>query len=264
MKTLKLIIPDHIYQIVGEMARADRVDIGQFAACALSDTIIDESQSRQQEEGARPASTAPVPEVLPDTATQLHEICRNVWQHHQDLNEAIRTAAYTFRVSESTVRDKCTRRINLATMSEFMKLLSVPQDLVEHLCRKFPRHEANLRSLFAPILPKATAAPSIPAQAPPREVSEMDLIAAIIDVLKYHGGRRDKEDVERALYDRYLPIFQHPHYQESLKGGVERWRKKVHFARNTACNTLGLIKPPEQSGRGIWELTDKGRSWVRG
>jgi hypothetical protein len=43
---------------------------------------------------------------------------------------------------------------------------------------------------------------------------------------------------------------------------VPRWKNNVQFAQHTA-KKMGLIKPPEESGRWIWELTEKGRQWQR-
>ena len=155
--------------------------------------------------------------------------------------------------------------INLDSMSDFLQLLSHPPTLVEHLCRKFPRHASRIRALFAPVVSSASSpAPPAPPleEPPPADVSHMDLIAAIIAVLKAHDGKLDKPDVEPEVFDRFKGPFSIPTTGGKFGGGVERWRKNVQFARNTACNALGLIKTPNEAGRGVWELTDKGHAWL--
>jgi hypothetical protein len=77
------------------------------------------------------------------------------------------------------------------------------------------------------------------------------------------GNAAPKELVEEAVFQRSKAIFAEPFYQELVGAqvgfaGVPRWRKNVEFARNTA-RELGLIKPPAESGRGMWELTDLGK-----
>ena len=92
------------------------------------------------------------------------------------------------------------------------------------------------------------------------QVTEVDLMREILAFLKRREGATPKTTVERAIFEKFKPVFQSPHYSELVGGGVPRWKKNVQFARNTARN-MGLIKPPGESGRGNWELTEKGRQW---
>jgi hypothetical protein len=106
------------------------------------------------------------------------------------------------------------------------------------------------------------AAPSPVSQAPGIEekIKEMDLVSEILACLKSNGGSAQKVDVEKAVFEKFKSAFETPYYQELVGGGVARWRKNVQFARNTARN-MGLIKAPDESGRGVWELTPKGAHW---
>jgi len=88
------------------------------------------------------------------------------------------------------------------------------------------------------------------------QVKEIELIREIVAFLKRRGGSAPKKAVEKAVYEKFRVVFTSPHYTERVGGGVPRWQKNVQFARNTARN-MGLIKPPEESGRGNWELTEK-------
>jgi hypothetical protein len=92
---------------------------------------------------------------------------------------------------------------------------------------------------------------------PEAEISEMELIRDIISILKKRRGSEEKAVVEKLVYEKHGGEFNKPYWQEPVGGGVPRWQKNTQFARNSACK-LGLLKQPEDSGRGTWALTDKG------
>jgi hypothetical protein len=92
------------------------------------------------------------------------------------------------------------------------------------------------------------------------QITEVDLMREIFAYLTHRGGVAPKVAVEQAVFEKYKNLFKNSYYTELVGGGVPRWQKNVQFARNTAKN-MGLIKPPEESGRGFWELTEKGRLW---
>ncbi|HEV2328248.1 MAG TPA: hypothetical protein VGY56_05595 [Verrucomicrobiae bacterium] len=92
---------------------------------------------------------------------------------------------------------------------------------------------------------------------PEIEISEMELIRDIILILKKNGGSEEKAIVEKLVYEKHVDEFTKPYWQEPVGGSVPRWQKNTQFARNSACK-LGLLKRPEDAGRGIWALTDKG------
>lgn len=106
-----------------------------------------------------------------------------------------------------------------------------------------------------------TEEPSTPANDPrPEAVPENQIIRHLIEELKKRGGAARKHEIENAIFEKLKKQFHHPYYAARVGGGVARWRKNVQFARNTAKN-IGLLKLPDESGRGIWELTEKGRTW---
>jgi hypothetical protein len=264
MKMIKLLVPDQFYETACELAKVEDAEVGQFCLAALSDGLAAIQHKRKGISPHLPASMGRPARDLPDTVRQVQEVCRCVWQEHKSLTDALRTTADRFCVLENTVRDKCTRRINVDSISDFSKLLTVPKNLIDHLCAKYHAQEAEIKSLFGTVLPvhgSDSGRVYVSQTPPPGEITEMDLLNAIIACLKRHGGKLDKPDVEREVFEMFKEQFQHPWYLEPVGGGVPRWQKNVQFARHTACNTLRLIKPPEQSGRGVWELTDKGHRW---
>jgi len=95
---------------------------------------------------------------------------------------------------------------------------------------------------------------------PDKAIPEMMLIKEIIMILKKNGGSAEKVVVEKTVFEKNKNEFSKPYWQAPVGGGVPRWQKNTQFARNSACK-LGLIKSPVESGRGIWELAEKGWKW---
>lgn len=93
-----------------------------------------------------------------------------------------------------------------------------------------------------------------------KAIPEMQLIEDIIVFLRKKGGSAKKVVVEEAVFEKHKSDFSKPYWNVPVGGDVPRWQKNTQFARNSACK-LGLLKTPEESGRGIWELTEKGRKW---
>jgi hypothetical protein len=95
---------------------------------------------------------------------------------------------------------------------------------------------------------------------PDKEIPEMQLIEDIILFLKKKGGSVEKVTVEEAVFEKNKNEFSKPYWNVPVGGGVPRWKKNTQFARNTA-RKMDLVKAPEDSGRGLWELTEKGWKW---
>lgn len=84
-----------------------------------------------------------------------------------------------------------------------------------------------------------------------------DLILCIVKVLKKHGGRARKKQVEHDVYEQFTNIFERPYYQGTVSHGIPRWQHNLAWAKESA-KKKGLIQPPDKSGRGWWALTDQG------
>jgi restriction endonuclease Mrr len=52
----------------------------------------------------------------------------------------------------------------------------------------------------------------------------------------------------------FKDLFKEPWYQETVSNGVPRWQHNIAWAKERA-KRKGLIKRPDDSGRGYWELT---------
>ena len=90
-----------------------------------------------------------------------------------------------------------------------------------------------------------------------KKISQDDLIPHIVKVLQKHGGRARKDQIEEEIYQMFKDIFKEQWYQETVANGVPRWQHNIAWAKERA-KRKGLIKRPEDSGRGYWELTTSG------
>ena len=92
-----------------------------------------------------------------------------------------------------------------------------------------------------------------------KKMTQDELIPHIVIVLREHGGRALKKEVEQAMYRRFKDTFEQKWYQELVSHGVPRWQNDIAWAKERA-KKKGLIKPSGDSGRGFWELTTRGKN----
>lgn len=108
-------------------------------------------------------------------------------------------------------------------------------------------------SIIKPIKPKV-ASPTIPEG---KRITQDDFIPYIIKILQKHDGRARKDQVEEEIYQLLKDILKEPWYQETVSSGVPRWQHFIAWAKERA-KRKGLIKRPNDSGRGYWELSASG------
>jgi hypothetical protein len=165
MKTLNLIIPDSTYDLALQRAKAEGMDPAFYCSTLLTERL---NQDFQRPTSNRPVqkttqslvgskATLSIGRKLPDTIEQIFAVCRHVWQDKMEYSEAVNKVSRDLCIQETTVRDKCTRRICLpnspVNTDRFLNLLAHPNSLVEHLCRRFSRFSAEIHLIFEPILP---------------------------------------------------------------------------------------------------------------
>jgi hypothetical protein len=95
-----------------------------------------------------------------------------------------------------------------------------------------------------------------------KKYSQDDLIAIIILFLGGNGGRDTKQHVEERAYELFREDFKKDFCHEKVaNGNVPRWKHDIAWARERAKQNHGYIKPAGESGRGLWELTTKGKTY---
>jgi hypothetical protein len=179
--------------------------------------------------------------------------------------------------AESIYKGKQRKKIIEETLPEaWNKLISEPDSLlvelisetIEKLCGLKPENQEIIhflkiyegRFILSPVEEiQITNPPRItsPPISPGKRISQDELIPHIIKVLQKHGGRARKDQVEEEIYQMFKDIFKEPYYQETVSNGVPRWQHNIAWAKERAKKRR-LIKRPEESGRGFWELTEKG------
>jgi restriction system protein len=90
----------------------------------------------------------------------------------------------------------------------------------------------------------------------------LDYCRPLLEVLEEIGGSGKTKQVLDLLGEKMKPILKpkdsEPHESDSK---TIRWRNSAQWARNTMVNEDGRMKT--NSPRGIWEISDKGRKWLK-
>jgi hypothetical protein len=82
----------------------------------------------------------------------------------------------------------------------------------------------------------------------------------ILESLVELGGRAPVSDVLSLVLKKVKPILRPVDFEE-VKSGDERWRNTAMWERKHMLSE-GLLA--STSPRGIWEITETGREWLRG
>jgi hypothetical protein len=160
LRPVTIFLSDQLFAIASNKAGAIGVDryLEHFVAAHLYDDISKkpkETEEIAENLAPKPAPISFPPDVLPDTVLQIHAIVRHMREDGLSFKKAVKVTAREFNVNESTVRDKCTRRITISTTDVintyvFNELLKIPEKLVNHLCLKFPDHRQAIIEKFQP------------------------------------------------------------------------------------------------------------------
>lgn len=163
---------------------------------------------------------------------------------------------------------------NMLINEESLELVEILATVTEKLCgfkpddkevRKFlSKHRSGLIHAIEDVqLPERDEARRKLAQKPKtsrlsdREVTREMLVGIIIQVLKKYDGKASKKIVEQDIWQMYKEQFPHAWHQGTVSHGVPRWKHNIAWAKENAKHR-GMIKKPAESGRGIWELTERG------
>jgi len=96
-----------------------------------------------------------------------------------------------------------------------------------------------------------------------KKITQDDLIPHIIKILHKHGGSVSKKQVDEEIYQMFQDEFQNEWYQGMVSHGIPRWKHNIAFAKERAKLLYGYIKSAEESGHGIWELTQEGEKYYQ-
>lgn len=94
-----------------------------------------------------------------------------------------------------------------------------------------------------------------------KKYTQDQLIPIIILIVGSKGGKATKKFVEQKVYDIFQAEYSKDLYHEIVARSVPRWKHDIAWARERAKKNHNYIKPPEESGRGNWELTPTGKRY---
>lgn len=159
---VNLFLPDAVHSTIFERAKAEGVDPAHYCSSLIIESLgagivktpigLPFVKHGQSANGISETYSS-----LSDTLEQILAVCRCVWQDKLEFAEAVRKTAKNFKVNETTVRDKCTRRISLFPHSQidtekFLNMLAQPSTLRDYLCRRFPKYSGEIIQRFEQII----------------------------------------------------------------------------------------------------------------
>ena len=161
--SMKLLLPDSVYNLIVERARTEGVEPAHYCSSLITESVENTIESKSKLAFGVPGSSSArhtngLDSQLPDTVEQILSICRYVWHEKMEYADAVRKVASDLNVLDTTVRDKCTRRISLPhapiDTARFLAMLTAPTELRDYLCHRFPKHAGEIVQRFEPIMPR--------------------------------------------------------------------------------------------------------------
>jgi hypothetical protein len=163
MKTITLLLPDPTYEKIIAQARTEGFDAPHYLSSLVVEQVERHIQAvnqlvRKLERTHTPLATPSlsVKPTLPETVEQILAIAKYVWHDGVKYGDAVRKVAADLNVQETTVRDKCTRRISFpnepVTTGSFLEMFSRREPLRDYLCRRFPKDAGEIQRRFDEIM----------------------------------------------------------------------------------------------------------------
>jgi hypothetical protein len=163
--TIKLLLPDSTYDLVAERAKVEGVDPAHYCSILLTERLAGDASktpSKLPVELRASSDGTITTRKLSGTLEQIFAVCGCVWRNKMEFSDAIHKVAKDFKVNETTIRDKCTRRISLphsqVDTDKFIQMLNQPGTLRDYLCRRFPKFSTEIIQRFESIIPQNLAA----------------------------------------------------------------------------------------------------------
>jgi len=94
-----------------------------------------------------------------------------------------------------------------------------------------------------------------------KKYTQDNLIPFVVLVIGSFGGVAEKQEVDEKMYKILEEEFSANVYHQTVAHDVPRWRHDIAWAKERAKQIHSYVKSAEESGRGIWELTEKGKKY---
>ena len=116
---------------------------------------------------------------------------------------------------------------------------------------------------YQPEHPKLSRKPGVKPFKPDDKITQDQLIPIVVKVLGEFGGKATKKQVEEKIYQLFHKEFEDSYYQATVSHNVPRWKHNIAFAKERARQLHDYVKSAQESGRGLWELTQEGEKYYR-
>lgn len=131
-----------------------------------------------------------------------------------------------------------------------------PEDVILRLMEQAEGADGGASAPSSPSSPR----PGAPSRAAPGSLLPLTAYwVPILSFLEEHGGSAPSNDVLDALEEEIEGLLTAKD-KEPIRSGAIRWRNRARFAR-LRMKERGLLS--DSSHRGVWEITDEGRRFLR-
>jgi restriction system protein len=196
-----------------------------------------------------PAKTLSPTQDTDDVGTALHLLQETLEDEKDRINED--GAEAMKRGDYSTAK----------SVIDFAERLSAFQSTVSLLEREWREIDA-LREESAPAVKEIVSKGFFGKSRKGEITSHFDYYRPLLEVLAAMGGKGKTKEVIDAVGAKMKSTLKPKDYEiHKSKGKPIRWRNSVQWARNSMVNHEGLMKP--DSSTGIWEISTKGREWLK-
>lgn len=96
-----------------------------------------------------------------------------------------------------------------------------------------------------------------------KKYSQDNLIPFVVLVIGSFGGTAYKHNVDEKIYKILEEEFSSQVYHETVSHNVPRFQHDIAWAKERAKQIHAYVKSAEESGRGVWELTEKGTEFYK-
>lgn len=143
---------------------------------------------------------------------------------------------------------------------DFAKRLLSFRDKVEGLVTEWDEL-ADLRDKASPAVQEIVSKRFFGRRKAGDITTQMDYCPYLLEVLVEMGGSGKTRAVIDAVGEKMKAVLKPKDFEPHASNGKQiRWRNTVQWARNLMVNEDGRMK--NDSPRGIWEISDRGRKWL--
>jgi hypothetical protein len=94
-----------------------------------------------------------------------------------------------------------------------------------------------------------------------KKYTQDGLIPFVVLAIGSFGGSAEKKEVDEKMYKILEEEFSDKICHETVSHNVPRWQHDIAWAKERAKQIHSYVKSAVESGRGTWELTEKGKEY---